>query len=70
MVVKFPWTWRTALPYILAGVGGLLLLLSHLYNMVLLTWITLVLIAVGLLSDHFYQKDLDRRAVDKIKGEE
>jgi len=67
MVVRFPWTWRTALPYFFAGLGGLLLLISHLYNIVFLIWITLVLIAVGLLSDHLYQKDLDRKAVDKIK---
>ncbi|MFO7791704.1 MAG: hypothetical protein R6W73_01805 [Candidatus Saliniplasma sp.] len=68
--VEFPWTWRTALPYILAGVGAVLLLLSHILEVVALIWIIFVLIAVGLISDHLYQKELDRRAVEKIKKAE
>lgn len=66
--VEFPWTWRTVLPYILAGVCVVLLLSSFIFDMVILTWITFVLIAAGLLSDHLYQKELDQRAVDKTKG--
>ena len=68
--VKFEWTWRTALPYIIAGIGAALLILSHVFNMVLFIWITLILVAVGLVLDHLYQKELDKTAKDKIKNSE
>ena len=64
--VEFPWTWRTALPYILAGIGAVLLILSHILDLILLIGATLTLVVLGLVLDHLYQKELDKRAKDKI----
>ncbi len=61
---------RAGLPYILAGMAAFILVLSFISDMDLLIWATFPLIALGLILDHIYQKELDRKARDEIlKGD-
>lgn len=66
--IIFPFTFRTVLPYISAAVSGLFLLGSYLFQKPILIWFSFPFIALGLILDHFYQKELDRKAKDIIKN--
>lgn len=65
--IEYPWGWKTLVPYILAGLAGGCLLLSYLLEIALLTWAAFPIIAVGLVFDYYYQKELDDEAREVIK---
>lgn len=65
--VKFPWKFRTFLPYLMASIAAVLLLAAYMTGMTILIWIVFIPILVGLILDHLYQKELDRKAREIIR---
>ncbi|MFO8110006.1 MAG: hypothetical protein R6U17_05740 [Thermoplasmata archaeon] len=61
-VLEYDLTAEGMIPYALAGMAGLFLLLSYMLGTTVLIWFTFPLIAVGLILDHIFQEKLDRRA--------
>ncbi len=65
-VLEYDTTLGNIMPYVMAGVAGLLILLSFLLNIPMAVWFAFPAIAAGLIIDHLVQRDLDRRAKEEL----
>ncbi|MBS3782753.1 MAG: hypothetical protein KGY66_01195 [Candidatus Thermoplasmatota archaeon] len=56
-----------SIPFLLAGIAAVLLILSFLTDRFILIWLTFPIIGAGLIYDHLYQKHVKNALKDTIK---
>lgn len=55
-----------SIPYVLAVVAGLFLLISYFTELTILIWLVFPLVGAGLIYDHFYEKKMKRILKEEI----